>query len=1035
MGSIQTAIQLQDNFTNTIMNIIDSVNLAVSSMVDMSEAMNADIDTSSIDSAREHLNQASAAATQLTEAMANVGTVSTPNISPTPAQPQAVQWQTDNISVFTNEGVERYQQEIQSVHAMLNALNEQQRTIDTTASGMDILPDAATQDLESMQNRIQAITDRIQEMENTPINTNVDVVNNDLEHLRTQLNQATQQQNALNQALNSMDVSEANAEYLRLSQTVANTERYIRDTMNIHTQPQTIQWRTENVTVFTNEGVERYQQEIQSVHNMLNALNNQQAVIDNTASGMDILPSSATQDITNLQNRIQGIASRIQELESNPMNLNTSVVNNDLEHLRTQLSQAIQQQNSLNQALENMDANEANNAYLRLSQTIGNTERYIRDNISGQQQFNNTVQQGTTQANSLMNMIQKVVGAYATVQTAKGILNASDGLAQTTARLNLMNENFNQMGTGVESTQELFEMIYVSAENARSSLNGMTDVVARFGNNAKDAFGSSAEVVQFANLVQKQMKIAGASTTESANAMLQLSQALGSGVLRGDELNSIFEQAPNLIQGIADYLDVPIGKIRSMAKDGELTADIVKASVFASADEINSKFESMPRTWDEVWTSMKNTATMAFQPVLERINDIANSEGFQNAFNGIINAMAIVANVTLNVFDIIGQAGTFAADNWSVLEPIVAGGAIAMGMYTAALITNNAIQTIHNIQTSIAAVKEYASAKAVLANASAHSAESIATARATVAQASFNTALLACPLTWIIASILMFIVIIYAVVAAINKLTNSTNSAAGIICGTITMVAAGIWNVILGLVNMVIGIGVELYNLIATFANFFANVFNDPVGAIIDLFSGMFDFILGVVQSAADLIDTVLGSDMSSAVAGFRNDFSDAVSDIIGDDQTVVMEKLDAKDYQFERVDYIDAFGVGYDFGEKLDEKIKNFDLSEILGKTELPNKEDYEGLYEGYDYSPYLDDISGDTDKMSKDMELTGEDLKYIRDIAERDIINRFTTAEIKVDMTNNNSISKEADIDGITNKLYTALEEQMNAVAEGVY
>lgn len=169
-------------------------------------------------------------------------------------------------------------------------------------------------------------------------------------------------------------------------------------------------------------------------------------------------------------------------------------------------------------------------------------------------------------------MLKNAVTAYISIQSVGKALDISDELTTTTARLNMMND-------GVQTTEELVNMVYAAAQDARGSFGDMADVVARFGNNAKDAFGSSEEVVAFADLVQKQMTIAGASTTEASNAMLQLSQALGSGVLRGDELNSIFEQAPNLIQSIADYLDVPIGQIREMASEGELSADVVKAAI------------------------------------------------------------------------------------------------------------------------------------------------------------------------------------------------------------------------------------------------------------------------------------------------------------------------------------------------------------------------------------------------------------------------------------------------------------------------
>ena len=242
-----------------------------------------------------------------------------------------------------------------------------------------------------------------------------------------------------------------------------------------------------------------------------------------------------------------------------------------------------------------------------LSAPIESVNQGIKDNVREQENFNQSIQNGASDMDGLGKKIKGMAAAYLSLQGVQQVLEISDNFAQTTARLDLMNQSFNKANNTAKKTDDLVNLVYQSAQNARGSFEDMASVVAKFGNNAKDAFGSQEEVVAFANLIQKQMTIAGASTQESSNAMLQLSQALGSGVLRGDELNSIFEQAPNLIQSIADYLNVPIGKIREMAADGELSAGIVKAAIFNSADEINAKFNEMPMTWGQVFTAMKNT--------------------------------------------------------------------------------------------------------------------------------------------------------------------------------------------------------------------------------------------------------------------------------------------------------------------------------------------------------------------------------------------------------------------------------------------
>lgn len=772
-----------------------------------------------------------------------------------------------------------------------------------------------------------------------------------------------------------------------------------------------VQWETNNLDVFTGTGIDRFEQEVQSTNSMLEQLNNTQNDITRQAYSTTIFPPESFQDLNSMAVRIDSIRERIQQIESNPVNMGTDTANSQLEQLRSQLDRAIQEQNNLNTAMQNMDVSGANAAYLQLSQTVGNTERYIRDNTDEQGRFNQEIQEGVSGAEGLMGTIKRVVGAYVGIQSVGKILNMSDELTQTTSRLDLMNNSFNEINGTANETSELVNMVYAAAQDARGSLDSMASVVARFGNNARDAFGNSEEVVAFADLVQKQMTIAGASTQEAANAELQLSQALGSGVLRGDELNSIFEQAPNLIQNIADYLDVPIGKIRDMAADGEITGDIVKAAIFSAADDINAKFDEMPMTWGQIWQSMQNTAVMAFQPVLQRLNGMANSNAFQGFVDEAIEAMATTANIVLNIFDLVGSVAGFVADHWSIIEPIILGVAAAIIIYTA--FTKGA---------------EIASRAA-----------SLATNAWTAAQGAFNAVMSMNPVGLVIIAVVLLIAIIYAAVAAVNHFAGTSVSATGLICGAFATALAFIGNLFIGTANTIIGIGVTLWNAIANFVNAFALVFNNPVAGIEAIFLSLFNFIVEVIESAARMIDAVFGSSLADAVAGFQNKVQAKVDAVITENGgSEILKTVEMSDYQFNRFNYGDAWNSGYNFGQGIDDKISNFSLSDIFGKTDIPNPDDYiSGFSDAIANSGAggnLDSIADDTSAIKDSVDITDEDLKYLRDIAEQEAINRFTTAEIKLDMTNNNNVSSNADLDGIVDGMTTKVLEALEIVREGV-
>lgn len=920
MSSIQTGIELQDNFSGVMYGIINSVNMMIASVEDMQQSMNADIDTSNIEGARDEINQVTAALDEMNAASNQTA----PDIAP----------------------------------PVVDGGNGQVINVDVNP----VLPDPLVENPEPIRPEIQP---------NAP-----------------------------------------------------------PDPINVP-----IQWESDNLDVFTGTGVERFQQEVQSANDMLNTLNTTQARISQTAQGMDILPDAAVQDMNTMQQRLSAIQQRIQQIENNKVNIGTDQANAELEQLRMQLNQAIQEQNSLNQAMQNMDVSAANDAYLRLSQTVGNTERYIRDNVDEQGRFNQEISAGTQQANELTNTIKWAVAAYVSIQSVGKALNISDELVQTTSRLNMMND-------GVQTTAELVNMVYAAAQDARGSFSQMADVVARFGNNAKDAFSSSEEVVAFADLIQKQMTIAGASTQEAANAELQLSQALGSGVLRGDELNSIFEQAPNLIQNIADYLDVPIGKIREMAADGELSADVVKAAIFSAADDINSKFESMPMTWGQIWQSMQNTALIAFQPVLQRLNDLANSEAFQTFIQGAIEAMATLANVVLNIFELVGTVGGFIADNWSIISPIIYGVIGALAVYAAYLGIVKAIELASAAATAIATVQKYNQAKAILANAAAYSVEEVKIAEATVAQASYNTVLAACPITWIILLIIALIAVIFAVCNAIAKMTGIANSGFGVITGGVNVVIQFFKNLGLTVANIALGIG----NAIAALASNMMTAFHNAICSVQSWFYNLLSTALSVIEGICSALNKLPFVEFDySGISSAADDYAAKASEASGNKEDY-QSISDAFDEGFTTFDAFqggwasDAFNAGAAWGDGVADKVSNFSLSDVFGQTDIPNVGDYtSGFNDAIANSGVGDSIGNiddNTGKIKDSLEVSEDELKYLRDIAEQEAINRFTTAEINVDMSGmQNTVNSGDDIDGFMTKLTDSVNEAVDNMTEGVH
>ena len=721
---------------------------------------------------------------------------------------------------------------------------------------------------------------------------------------------------------------------------------------------------------------------------------------------------------------------------------------------------------------------------------LNEMEESYRKCNSQQDQLNKRLGQGSTAAGGLLGKIKGLASAYLGVKAITGSVSLSDTITQTNARLSMMND-------GLQTTAELNSMIYASAQRSRGSYLATADAVAKLGLMAGDAFSSNQETIAFMEQVNKQFKIAGTSATGIDAAMLQLTQAMGSGVLRGEEYNSILEQAPNIIQAIAKYMDVPKGQLKEMAADGKITADIVKAAMFACADETNAKFESMPKTWSDIWTSMKNRAIKALDPVLAKINQLANSERVQRTVNGLIRAFSVMAVVLASVFDGVCAVYNFVADNWSWIGPIIMGIVGALLLYKAAVLTITAIETI-------AAV-----AKGLFAAATAM--QTGATFAATAAQYGLNTAIWACPITWVIALIVVLIVLIAIffeqVVGAVYWL-GALFKNVGL---WIANVAIAIWNSIKNIGLWFANLGLAIWQVIKNIGMWFANLgssvwaiikntglwfanlgmgiwsvlkatcnnvgvaFNNAWVSVQIGFWSMLNAIMQGLKSLAEKANKCLGwmgVDIDTSGLDFASKKIDelnskkesytSISDAWNDGfHTFAYDSVSDAWNSHEYGSVGDAFGTyDVDFGKGWNEGMSTFDTFQDGWGSDAYNagaavganiKNSVTGIFDdmlgGFGaedngamgsgiYNNALNDIVANTGDTADNTSKSNEELSYLRDIAERDAINRFTTAEVHVDFGGiTNNVAANTDLDGIISYLTDGVAEALVTASEGVY
>lgn len=656
--------------------------------------------------------------------------------------------------------------------------------------------------------------------------------------------------------------------------------------------------------------------------------------------------------------------------------------------------------------------------------------------------------------------LKGIIGMYAGIQGMGLMIKTSDTITSAENRLNALD------GGSPELTEKTMDKIYAASQRARTSYSKMMDGASKTMTIAGEAFqGNMDNAIRFEEIMAKSYTIAGASAEEQTNSMYQLRQALGSGILAGDELRSVREQAPlmykeieKFAQGVFDCSD----SLKDMAADGMITSELVVAAVMKSGNKIDDKFKDTATTFAQAWNKIKNVGVQTMRKVSDSLEKTLNSDTGKKAIEGICIALVWLGNALATVVDVFARFFGWFVDNWGWLKHVVVGAIIAMIAYQiiktgisifcaymemkAWMAANSVTWTTIGLLIMILAVLAIV-VSAVLAlvyvfilwkNGAIDTCNAIVTALMIVG--------IAILLVGIITGN-MIIITIGLVVAAIGLIVKYLDYFLGIVYS----IGAAIYNIVVGVIDGILQLVWACIEPIISVVEWILNVcnggFNDFGGAVANLIGQIISWFLSLGKVVTKIIDAIFGTNWTAGL----NSLQDSVLSW-GKNENAITLTREAPTIESmtggalpDRISYTDAWNKGMEHGAAAQDWMNDIgsqfqsagqDPASLL--EQLPKTDDPSLALDGAYAAPtddYLREIAGDTGDIKDAVDLADEELEWMRKIADMEWRNEFTTAEIKVSMTNNNTINGDRDLDGIVEYLSDALREEMASTAYGVH